>query len=189
MSNPRWLFTMALVLALLPAGLRAQVRGSVTGVVTDAATLRPLVGVQVQIAGTQIGTITNQQGRYLILNVPAGDREVRVVMMGYSQATQLVSVAADATVTADFAIRETAITLEGLIVTATGGTQRRREVGDVVGDLSVADVEMAAVSSVAQLLTARSPGVTVISSSGTTGSSQRIRIRSSTLGSGDFVGF
>jgi TonB-dependent starch-binding outer membrane protein SusC len=179
MRNHRWLIVAFLAFALHPTGLFAQARGTVTGTVTDAATQRPLAGVQVQVAGTQLGTITNQQGRYLILNVPAGEREVRAIMMGFAQVSRVVTVEAGETVTADFAVRETAIALEGLIVTASGETQRRREVGNTVGNINVADVEMAAVTSVSQLLTARSPGVTVQSSSGTTGGSQRIRIRGS----------
>jgi TonB-dependent starch-binding outer membrane protein SusC len=64
-------------------------------------------------------------------------------------------------------------------VTASGEIQRRREVGNTIGSINAADVEMATVTSLSQLLTARSPGVTVQSASGTTGGSQRIRIRGS----------
>jgi TonB-dependent starch-binding outer membrane protein SusC len=179
MRISRWLFAAFLAFVLLPAGLAAQERGSITGIVLDAGTQRPVAGVQIQVVGTQLGTITNQQGRYLILNVPAGTREVRIVMMGYSQAAQTVTVPPGETVTADFAIRETAIALEGLIVTASGEIQRRREVGNTIGSITAADVEMATVTSLSQMLTARSPGVTVQSASGTTGGSQRIRIRGS----------
>jgi TonB-dependent starch-binding outer membrane protein SusC len=174
----RWLLSLCAGV-LLPAALHAQERGTVTGTVTDAATQRPLSGVQVQVVGTQLGTITNQQGRFLVHNVPAGEREIRIIMMGYAQTFRTVTVVTGGTASVDVAVRETAIALEGLIVTASGETQRRREVGNVVGNINVADVELGAVASVAQLLTARSPGVTVVSASGTTGGSQRIRIRGS----------
>jgi TonB-dependent starch-binding outer membrane protein SusC len=179
MRTFRWLVPTILALAMLPAGAAAQERGQVTGVVTDAATQRPLPGVQVQITGTQRGGLTDQQGRYLILNVPVGQREVRVVMLGYGQVTRVVNVVAGQSVTANIELSQTAIALEGLIITATGETQRRREVGNTVGSINTADIEMASVTSVSQLLTARSPGVVVQSSSGTTGGSQRIRIRGS----------
>jgi TonB-dependent starch-binding outer membrane protein SusC len=170
---------LVLAFALVPVAAVAQERGTVAGTVTEVNTQRPLPGVQVMVAGTQLGTLTNSEGRYIISNVPVGEREVRATLIGYGQATRAVVVEAGGTATADFQLQETAIALEGLYVTATGAVQRRRQAGNVVGSISTADVEMAAVSSVADLLTARTPGLTVQSAGGTTGTSQRIRIRGS----------
>ena len=59
----------ACFLALAPDPAAAQ-QGAVTGTVRDAATQEPLVGAQIQIAGTQLGGLTDQRGQYLIPNVP-----------------------------------------------------------------------------------------------------------------------
>jgi TonB-linked SusC/RagA family outer membrane protein len=179
MHNRRLLLGVFITLVSVPGLLGAQQRGIVSGTVVDVATQRPLAGAQVQVLGTQLGTVTNQQGRFVIQNVPAGAREVRVTILGYSQTTQPVQVIVGTPANVTLAVRETAVPVEGLYVTASGETQRRREAGNVVGSINPANIEMATVSSVAQLLTARSPGVTVISASGTTGASQRIRIRGS----------
>ncbi len=165
--------------AVTPAALAAQERGTVTGVVTDAATQRPMAGVQVSIAGTQIGTITNQEGRYIITNVPAGPREVRVTRIGYAQVTQQVTVAPGETATVNFAITESAVPLEGLIVTATGETQRVRERGNVVGQIPVAEMDLAPITTMSDVLQGRTAGMVVQRSAGTTGSGARIRIRGS----------
>jgi TonB-linked SusC/RagA family outer membrane protein len=179
MSRFRWLTILALGLAAAPASLAAQDRGTVTGVVVEAGTMRPLSGVQISIAGTQLGTLTNQEGRYIIMNVPAGAREVRATRIGYAQGTQQVTVVAGETVTADFTVTESAVALEGLVVTATGETQRVRERGNVIGQIQVAEMELAPITTMSDLLQGRTAGMTVQRSAGTTGAGSRVRIRGS----------
>jgi TonB-dependent SusC/RagA subfamily outer membrane receptor len=178
MDRFRWLMILALGLAA-PAALAAQERGTVTGVVVEAGTMRPLSGVQISVAGTQLGTLTNQEGRYIIMNVPAGTREVRATRIGYAQATQQVAVAAGETVTADFTVTESAVALEGLVVTATGETQRVRERGNVVGQIQVAEMDLAPITTMSDVLQGRTAGMTVQRSAGTTGAGSRVRIRGS----------
>ena len=57
----------ALLLLAVPQ-LGAQ---QITGRVVDAQTGEPLPAVQVFIAGSGIGALSQQNGRYLLLNVPA----------------------------------------------------------------------------------------------------------------------
>jgi TonB-dependent starch-binding outer membrane protein SusC len=179
MNRLRWPIAMLFAMALIPAAASAQARGTVTGSVVDAATQRPLSGAQITIAGTQLGTLTNQQGRFLIPNVPVGPQQVRAVLIGFGQATQPVTVVEGETATVNLQLRETAVALEGVIVTATGETQRRREIGNAVTNISVDPAQLAAVSNMGELLQARAPGVTVQQSSGTTGTGTRVRIRGS----------
>lgn len=174
-----WFVIMGVVCAFHPLAAEAQERGTVTGTVIDAATQQPLVGAQVSIVGTQIGTLTNQQGRFLIPNVPAGQREARVILIGYASATQPVTVVAGQTATVDFQLAQAAIALDEIVVTATGETQRRRETGNVVGTLNPERLELAAVNNLSQILSARSPGVVVQQNTGVAGTSSRIRIRGS----------
>jgi TonB-linked SusC/RagA family outer membrane protein len=165
-------------LTLAPGVARAQQRGTVAGVVTDEATQQPLVGAQVMVGGTQLGGLTDQRGRYLIPNVPAGQREVMVTIIGYGQGSQTVSVTEGGTTTADFTLRESAVELDAIVVNAvTGAQERRRELGNVVGRIDVAGLQKAAIAKPADLLTARVAGVEVRNVNGTTGTGQKIRIR------------
>jgi D-alanyl-D-alanine carboxypeptidase len=66
MKQIRWLFAVAVAVAVLPLTAVAQERGTVGGAVVDGQTRQPLAGAQVSITGTQLGTITNVQGRFLI---------------------------------------------------------------------------------------------------------------------------
>jgi TonB-dependent starch-binding outer membrane protein SusC len=179
MNRCHWLVAMVIAVAALPALAVAQDTGTVAGTVVEAATQRPLAGVHVTIVGTRLGSLTNQEGRFLITNVPAGTQEVRATMFGYARSSETVTVAAGATVTTSLSIRETAIELEGITVNPiTGREERRRELGTNTASIQTADVNPATVNSLSDLLAARAPGVTIQQSSGTLGTSERIRIRS-----------
>jgi len=168
---------LILAIGMLPGSLSAQLRGAVTGRVVSSTTQEPLVGVQVVASGTTLGAITNQEGRYLIANVPAGPREIRASVIGYSRGATDVDVGAAQTVTADFALAPSAVLLEGVIATATGQDLRRREIGSAVANIRVEELELATVATMSQLLQARAPGVVVNQSSGTTGAGSKVRIR------------
>ncbi len=66
---------MALAFALFAGPLSAQT-GSVTGTLVSGETGEPLPNVQVSLDGTGLGAISNNQGRFLILSVPAGEAEL-----------------------------------------------------------------------------------------------------------------
>jgi TonB-linked SusC/RagA family outer membrane protein len=170
------LLALALV-ALLPAQLQGQATGAVTGVITDQTTQRPLDGVLVTV-GSQTA-VTQRTGRFLIPAVPAGQHDVRTAVIGYAGSVQRVTVTAGATATANFELNPSAIELEGIVVTAAGRAERKRELGNSVTSIATADVEMAAVNNMSSLLQARAAGVSVVQSGGATGTGSRIRIRGS----------
>ncbi|MEA1997374.1 MAG: hypothetical protein U9N45_07030, partial [Gemmatimonadota bacterium] len=58
---------LVFILVFGPA-LYAQSTGKIVGVVTDKETGGPLAGCQVTVEGTTLGNITNDEGRYFILN-------------------------------------------------------------------------------------------------------------------------
>lgn len=163
-------------LALVP-GLAAAQQGAVTGQVVDAETQQPLEGAQVQIEGTSRGSLTNQEGRYLIQGLTPGERDVRVVYIGYRAGNQSVTVQPGETAVADFELIQSAIAIDALTVTATGQQRLRREIGSDVALVEVGEMNLAPVQNFDQLLQSRTPGMTVIQSSGQAGSGSRIRIR------------
>ena len=182
MSFRRWIFTPLLAVAAFAAtatGVASQQTGTVTGRIIDAATQQPLPGAQIVVVGTTLGTLTNQEGRFLIPNVPSGARQIRAVLLGYGQEVQDVNVPAGGTAVVDFELATSAIELEGLVVsTITGEAQRARELGTNVGKIDVAsDVEATAVQTVSNVLGGRTEGVIVGNTGGAAGSGTRIRIR------------
>src|SRR5688572_3458035 len=108
----------------LATDLSAQT-GSIAGAVIDEATRRPLASVQVFIPGTGLGALTNADGRYLLNNVPVGQRTLRAQMIGFTQVDQTVTVAAAGSATANFGLRQSAIALGEIVVTGLGAATER----------------------------------------------------------------
>src|SRR5689334_15632404 len=110
----------AALLLLAAAGPVQAQRGTVTGQVTDKTSQQAVAGASVLVVGTNLQARTGREGRYAITNVPAGQYQVQVRLIGYATATSPVSVAAGETATADFALTPAAVPLDVVIVSATG---------------------------------------------------------------------
>ncbi|MFL5386858.1 MAG: SusC/RagA family TonB-linked outer membrane protein [Longimicrobiaceae bacterium] len=174
-----WKASAAVLLALaaLPSFARAQATGTITGTVTAAESGGPLSGAQVSLQGTVRRTVTDAQGRYRLTAEP-GTYTVQVSTLGRQAGSRQVTVTAGGTATANFSLGTSAVALEGITVNAvTGEAERHREVGTAVSSIPVGEINKAAAPSLANVLTARAPGVTLQGVAGTTGTSSRIRIR------------
>ena len=188
LSDVRGRFSRSGLLALLPlipllVASPGQVSGeqqtgTVSGSVTDRATLRPLVGAQVQVVGTARGGLTNNSGQFSIANVPAGTHEVRVTFIGYRTDAQEVEVVAGATTEVDFALAASAVALDEVVVTGTAGAVERRRVGASISTVDVGSItENIAVQDFGNALQARVPGVRSIGTVGGVGAGRQLRVR------------
>lgn len=151
--------------------------GVVQGQVVDASSLRPLSDAQILVEGTGIGQLANASGRFVLLNVPAGDHVVHVTMIGYNEAEQSVTVAPDQTVTIDISLESTAISLDELVVTGVGAQTARRALGTSVEVVGAEEIAVAPVQSVASFLQGRVPGATVNATSAQPGTGSLINFR------------
>jgi outer membrane receptor protein involved in Fe transport len=162
------------MLASAPSSAWAQ--GSLTGLVTDAASGRPLSSAQVFIDGSGLGGLTNASGRYLIVNVPAGQHTLRATLIGFNNVDQMVTVSDGQATSSDFSMSQAALALDGIVVTGTAGQARRREVGNQIAQVNIADVPEA-VTGVGELLQTRVVGARIQFGSGNSGSGADIRLR------------
>lgn len=168
------------VLFAQPPSAAAQQAGTILGQVVEEATDRPLPNMQVQVVGTSRMQITNEEGRFMFAGLPAAAYELRVTGLGYAQGSTRVTVTSGQTVNARITLSTSALQLDALVVSAaTGQIERKRELGNTVGRISAEQIEPAITTNLSQVLNGRTPGVTVSASGGTSGTSQRIRIRGS----------
>lgn len=108
-------FAFAFLLLLsLPFAALAQT-GTIAGRVTDEDG-EPIAGATVSLEGTDLRTVTNAQGEFVLQAVPAGSRTVRVEAVGHAARTEGVTVAAGIESREDFSLRTEAIEVERLNV-------------------------------------------------------------------------
>jgi outer membrane receptor protein involved in Fe transport len=87
-------------------------------VVIDKKTKEPIIGAVVQLAGTKIGILTDLDGKFQIMPVPAGEQTVEVKIVGYTSViTQGVLVRPDQTTTLNIELEPSLIELQPIIVT------------------------------------------------------------------------
>ncbi len=79
------LFTLFLCCFLATAN--SQGNGSLKGVVLDASTLTPLPGATIYLEGSVTGTITEFDGSFVLMNIPAGTHNFIISFIGYQSQT------------------------------------------------------------------------------------------------------
>ncbi|MEW5799323.1 MAG: TonB-dependent receptor [Bacteroidota bacterium] len=82
---------IVILFVFLPFLLLADTTGKIKGRVIDKASSEPLINATVFIVGTHFGTVTDLNGEYVILNIPAGTYQVRFSFLGY-QTTNVTGV-------------------------------------------------------------------------------------------------
>lgn len=87
---------LAMLLAMIAPRVTASAQGTgtITGTVVEQATGRPIPDAMVIVAGTPVGSRTGENGSYRITGVSAGPIQLRVARLGYSAATQTITVGA-----------------------------------------------------------------------------------------------
>jgi hypothetical protein len=106
-----------LVLLLIPVVAFAQSSGKLAGVVVDKSTGEPLPGVNVILEGTSLGSATDIDGYFVVLNVPVGRYDVRANYIGYKDVVvEGIRVSANITSELNFDLEPTTLELEEAIV-------------------------------------------------------------------------
>ena len=170
-------FAALLVALVAPASVaRAQATGTIRGTVTDSTNRRGVPGVQLTIAGTTRGTVTNDNGAYTLTAVPAGAVTIRAQRLGYASQSRSVTVVAGDVVTADFALHPVATVLSA-VVSVGYGTASRQDVSSAIASVDSSTFANTPVASVDNALQGRIPGVQVMQNSGEPGSGISMRVR------------
>ena len=167
---------MALAIALLAGPLSAQT-GSVTGVLVNGETGEPLSNVEVFLDGTDHRVASNNQGRYLILNVPPGEYELVAQLIGLREERREVTIGADASEVIDINMFPRAVELEGVVVTGTAIAAQKREVGNSISLVTGEELAYAGAINLEDALRGRALGLSVTGASGTAGAGSDILLR------------
>ncbi len=160
--------TIATLLVSLGAVWAQNVK--VTGTVTDKSG-EPVIGVYVLIQGTQNGTSTDADGKY-ILDVPANAILV-FSSMGYQDVTEAVNNRAVINVT----MQDDAVLLDDVVVTAMGIKKERKALGYSVTEMNAKELLKNKNTNVVNSLAGKIAGVNITQSGGGAGAGSTIVVR------------
>ncbi|WP_343704403.1 SusC/RagA family TonB-linked outer membrane protein [Chitinophaga sp.] len=167
-------FTLAFLL-LLPPAAQAQ-NGRVSGTVLDIAG-KPVPGVTVVIEGTNRGTATDADGKFLLNDVPSG-ATLAFSFIGY-QTIKMKAGASPMSVT----LKENATELEQLVVVGYG-TRKKSDVTGSVSQVQVTKLENENPTSVQDALRGNIAGLNVSTSNSAKGGGDLIIRGKSSINAG-----
>ncbi len=172
--------TAFLAFALLPLTLAGQQTGQITGRVMSSEG-EPLADVQVSLQGTTLGTLSNAEGRFLLLNVPVGIYQVNAQRLGFATRSQTnIRVAAGEQTVVNFTLSTQVLALEELVVTGSVDPIEGVKVPFTVGRISTENMAVPTTNSALASLSGKVAGVQVIRGSGAPGSGVSILLRTPT---------
>ncbi len=160
-SRNRWhaaIAAAALVLAAVPAA--AQEAGTVQGTVTLVGEAGPVHGALVLVVGTGATVLTENDGTYVIEDVPPGSYEVLAQREHLTAGRQLIAVAANEAVTVDFELAPSPVHEQVTVTAAAGGTETTFEAFNAVTTIDSFDLIQAGQNSIGDALQ-NEPGIAV----------------------------
>ena len=163
---------------VLAATTAAAQTGVVSGTVTEASSGRGLSAVRVQVVGNEsAAAATDANGHFIIRNAPSGAQSIRATQIGYRPESRAITVGGD-TVRVDFRLSQSAVELQQVVVTGTGGAVEKRQVGASIGEVDAAKLsEQMAIPDVGRMLSSKVTGLRATTVGGGVGTGQDIRIR------------
>ena len=118
MKKQSFFFIANIYFLILTTNVFAGATGKLTGYVNDNQG-KPLAGVNIYLDGTAIGTASDENGRYLIINIPAAPYTVIISYVGYQTIKMTdVIINADRTRSLNFDMVVSAVEGDDVIVEA-----------------------------------------------------------------------
>ncbi|HDR68310.1 MAG TPA: SusC/RagA family TonB-linked outer membrane protein, partial [Bacteroidaceae bacterium] len=142
----------------------------ITGTVTDAETNEPLLGVNVTVRGTTVGTITTGNGTYS-LNASSGQTLV-FSYVGYVNETVLITDQTVINVTMSMSTEA----LDEVVVVGYG-TMKRSDLTGSVSSIREEDIATTKSTNVIEALQGKVAGIDMVRSSGAAGSGYSVLLR------------
>jgi len=106
------------VLLLFPSSLVFSQSISISGRVIDSSSEQPIRDAHVFIASSLVGTSTDNEGHFLLHDIPSGAHRIVVTMLGYESTSMDTLLRVDNTYELDVQLNFTAVELEEVVVNA-----------------------------------------------------------------------
>src|SRR4030095_797924 len=167
--NSKLLHSIIFFLTVLPMMAWTQI--TVSGVVLDENTNNPIIGVTVQEASTDHGTVTDIDGRFTI-TLESPDPMLIFRYTGYTT----VEIKPEGQTELEIKMKEATILIDQIVVVGYG-IQKKSDLTGAVSTVKGEDISRVTTANVEQALQGKVSGVYVAPSSGSPGAGAVIRIR------------
>ena len=114
----------AVFLLTFSAGRSAAQTGAISGRITDAGTGQAIPLAQVNVIGTNIGSQTTADGRYMLRGIKPGPVEIRILRVGFTESRRNATVVAGQTLPLDIQMASIPMQLSPVVTTETGSQRR-----------------------------------------------------------------
>lgn len=160
-----------LLMLMVSIGLAIAQNSKVHGIVLSTEDNEPIIGANVTVKGTTLGTITDIDGKYSIANIPADAKTLTISFIGME--TQEVDIKPGEIKTY---LKPDQKQLDEVVVVAYG-TQKKSSFTGSAAAVGAETISKRAITNATSALEGNATGVQVTSASGQPGSSSSIRIR------------
>ncbi|PRY86162.1 SusC/RagA family TonB-linked outer membrane protein [Mongoliibacter ruber] len=164
----------AILYLVVAAGHVFAQQRTVSGTVISSADNQPIPGANIQIKGTNIGTVTDIDGQYSI-QVQDGSAVLIFTYIGYVTQESLVGNRDVIDMTLNEDLKQL-----GEVIIVGYGEQDRKTLTSSISSVSSKDIENLPMPSPDQMMQGRAAGVLVSANSGTPGGGMFVRVRGST---------
>jgi len=135
-------------------------QGTIKGQVKEKFTGEPIPGVNVYIPEIQKGTVTNNNGEYILRDVPEGYLKIRFSFIGYKTIIRTINISEDQ-LTLDINISPSAIETQGITI-SSGRTGTQHENATKIESISKQQLQFAQSENIVKKLSSV-PGIDAIS--------------------------
>lgn len=158
---------MALVCTVTIQAQTKTVRGTV-----NSEDGEPIVGASLLVEGTNLGSMSDIDGHFLIQNVPADAKYLRVSYVGMSPQQVVIS-----NEEMQIVLRVNSELLDEVVVTAMGISRSERSLGYAATQVGAAEIEQAQTSNVMNALQGKVAGLQIMNMGSAPGSANNVQIR------------
>lgn len=131
----------------------------ISGKITDAKTGEPLPGASISISDIKIGTVADENGMFILNDVPSGHHLIEVTYTGYSSIIEHIDITGN--LLKDFALQPTVVENQAVVVTGVTNATSNRKTPVPVVSMHRTEILQTPSSNIIDLLT-KKPGISQI---------------------------
>jgi iron complex outermembrane recepter protein len=132
--------TIIYFILLVSYATQAQNTNSLSGKITDVQS-QPLVGVTIHLLNTNLGAATDEQGSFVLVNIPYGKYRAQITAVGFASQTIELSIGSASEDILTIQLQESVSQLEDVVITAQKQEEDKQKVPFAVSVVSSQQVQ------------------------------------------------